>query len=255
MLRLLYISQIADPALHDLSVYVGQSDGDDDVGWFQARLAEVRCDKLVDLTSARVCIGDALPPAAAVDAAVIGGSYHMVGEQRGWQRRIHAFLDAASQSRIPVLGICGGHQLMSAHLGADVGPLDAPPCAGTMLVPRSEPGRAHWLFEDIDESVPFHFCNDEHVRSVPAGARVLACDAQCPALALDYGDDWVSTQFHPEMSTEGFVRYWADIDPARAASYRESPRAALVIRNFVHRALARRAQNTRVAAERLAERA
>ena len=77
MITLLYISQLAEPDLHDLSVYAGQADGEDDVAWFRTRLSELGLNDAIALTPVRVCLGDALPDPSDFDAVVIGGSYHM----------------------------------------------------------------------------------------------------------------------------------------------------------------------------------
>ena len=88
MITLLYVCQLAEPDAHDLSVHAGQSDGEDDVAWFRSRLREVGLGDEVAVTAVYVCTGDALPDPEGFDAIVIGGSFHMVGEQREWQRVI-----------------------------------------------------------------------------------------------------------------------------------------------------------------------
>jgi GMP synthase (glutamine-hydrolysing) len=237
MLKLLYICQFAEPWEHDLSIYRGQDDGDDDAGWFAARLRELGLDDVVDLSVARVCLGETIPDPCDFDAAVIGGSYHMVGEGRAWQHRVLGWLGSARGAGLPVLGICGGHQLMALHYGAQVGPLTEGTCSGTLSVERTRHGHRHWLFRGVAETVGFHFGNSEHVAPPPAGAKVLARSPTSPALALDYGDRWVSVQFHPEMTAPTFVRYWRTVEPHRVADYRASPEAALLLRNFVDQAV------------------
>lgn len=100
-------------------------------------------------------------------------------------------------------------------------------------------GRDHWLFRDVALSAGFHFGNTEHVASPPAGARVLARRPTSPALALDYGGDWVSVQFHPEMTVEAFARSWGSEAAQRMRFYEESPTAPRLLRNFVQRVAAR----------------
>ena len=232
MITLLYISQLAEPELHDLSVYVGQADGEDDVAWFRTRLRELELDDQVALTAVRVCLGEPLPDPSGFDAVVIGGSYHMVSEEREWQQRMLGWFDHARASGRPMFGICGGHQLMAAYHGAAVVPMTEGPWSGTRAVEPTENGRDHWLFQNVGEAVGYHFGNTEHVIPPPANAEVLARTPTSPALALDYGDDWVSVQFHPEMSVDTFACYWETIDPTRVASYTPSPTARLLIRNF-----------------------
>ena len=103
MLKVLYICQLAEPQLHDLSIYAGQADGEDDVEWFCTRVHELGLGDAVDVTAVRVCLGEAIPEAQGFDATIIGGSYHMVGERREWQQRVLRWLAGARAVRRPVL--------------------------------------------------------------------------------------------------------------------------------------------------------
>lgn len=235
-MKVLYVCQLGEPDVHDLDVYRGLAEGADDAEWFIARLRELGVAEGVSVTTARVCLGEGIPPPEGFDAAVIGGSYHMVSENRPWQVEILSWLESARARGLPTFGICGGHQLMAASRGADVTPIPGGTWGESMAVPRTNSGIGHWLFEGVDEDCPFHFGNTEHVCLPPEGVTVLASLPESPALALDYGGTWVSVQFHPEMSVEAFVRSWVHCAPERAGRYRESPQASRLLVNFLRHA-------------------
>ena len=94
---------------------------------------------------------------------------------------------------------------MVLWFGARVEALPDAPCAGSYTVRHTDAGRHHWLFENVDEDTCFQFGNYEHVASVPAGATALAVRDDSPAQVLDYGGEWVSVQFHPEMSASADI--------------------------------------------------
>jgi len=232
-LQVLYVSELAEPAEVDLSVYEGLADGEDDIAWFTARLTELGIATAVEIHGVQVCLGQAIPPIEMFDAAVIGGSYHMVSDDRPWQRRLLRWMDSALRGGRPCLGICGGHQLMAAFFGAKVRPVPDGVWCETRAVNRTDVGHCHWLFRNLDPAVEFHFANYEHVVEVPDQAAALATRPSSPAVALDYGGNWVSAQFHPEMSSEAMARSWLPDYPDRARRYRPSPNASRILYNFL----------------------
>jgi GMP synthase-like glutamine amidotransferase len=134
------------------------------------------------------------------------------------------------------MGICGGHQLMSAHFGAMVGPVTGEVWCETKTVERTPAGQDHWLFEAVPPQTPFQFGNYEHVATVPAQAHSLAIRGSSPAVALDYGGGWVSVQFHPEMTAHAMAVSWEKSHPERVERYFESHLAARLLLNFLHKA-------------------
>lgn len=235
-MRVLYIGQLAEPDLHDLSIYEGLADGPTDADWFVTRLNELGIREHIELDSVDVCLGDEVPDAADYEAVIIGGSYHMVGERRPWQERLLEWIDRAWDSGVPCLGICGGHQLMGIYFGATVEPVADGPWCETGPVDWTPAGTAHWLMADVYPDTGFHFGNTEAVSCVPEGASVLATRYDSPAVALDFGKDWIGIQFHPEMSAAGMMASWRESHPERMKRYQPSPVAARLLLNFLRRA-------------------
>ena len=250
--RLLYISQLAEPGHYATEVCKLQTcpEGCSDIGWFVNRLVEGdllatpidpatsaahkgvgRCWKV---SSVDVASGESLPPALSSDfgfhAVVVGGTFHSVHEHRPWQQQLRIWLEKLWQREpsIPLLGICGGHQLLAHMRGGAVEKRAAGHNFGTLPVHLTTAGERHPLFEPSVVDWRFHFANGEHVTRV-ANAQILATTSDSFAVALDYGKGWCSVQFHPEADA-GTFRPLFD-EPERFCSPGEVP--LMLIRNFL----------------------
>ncbi|MBT7746037.1 MAG: hypothetical protein HN725_12160, partial [Alphaproteobacteria bacterium] len=95
-------------------------------------------------------------------------------------------------------------------------------------------GKTHSLFEGYSDEPVFHFGNYEHVVETPAGSTVLAAGTNSPALAIDHGGNWLSIQFHPEISQDYMARVWLNSGtPEFSANYYPLPDAPRVLVNYV----------------------
>ncbi len=231
--RVYFISQMAEPGRIDPAVYADAPGGEDEVHWFSLMLDRVGVLDRIDFRGCHVTRGDSLPEFDDVDGVFLGGSYHMVDEDLPWQRNLQAWLTAYRETAKPLMGICGGHQQMATILGANVGPLGGDPMAASLPVDVTDDGRDHFLFDGLNGQPYFHFGNFEHVKAAPEGARVLAVRPEMPAMALDYGGNWVSVQFHPEADHEIFACSWRGSHPEYMKNYKPLPEAPLMLVNFL----------------------
>jgi GMP synthase-like glutamine amidotransferase len=123
------------------------------------------------------------------DASVVGGG------SAPWIPGEIAWVRAAAEAGVPVLGICFGAQILAAALGGDVHRMPAPqvgwvpaPSIDTRILPSGP-----WLAWHEDAVTP------------PPGARVLAQDDVC-VQAFAAGAH-LGVQFHPEV-TPAIVEGW-----------------------------------------------
>ena len=206
------------------------------------------------ITTVCVSRGEKLPNFTSsrhFDAVVVGGSFHSVEDNKPWQLELGGWLRQYRNTGRPLLGICGGHQLMAFLLGGTIGrrgdsksgPIVHP--HSSVCVSLSNEGAVHPLFAGFSLghaaklSPVFHFGNNEHVVELPQPKEgcytVLASTRDSPAVAVDYGGGWLGVQFHPEASHLTFQSIVATCgEPELAAGYHEGVKwqAARLLENF-----------------------
>ncbi|MEZ4215434.1 MAG: glutamine amidotransferase [Myxococcota bacterium] len=147
--------------------------------------------------------GDALPAPRDVTGIVVTGSSAMVSEREPWSERAAAWLARAVAARVPVLGICYGHQLLAHALGGRVGPNPHGREIGTVDVDLLPDAAGDALLGDAPARERFHATHVEAVLALPRAARRLARTALDPHHAFRIDDArgavaW-GVQFHPEF--------------------------------------------------------
>jgi len=117
---------------------------------------------------------------------------------------------------LPILGFCGGHQLIAMAHGAPLGPMrrlregEDDPLEGyqpgwlkeweftPVRVLRPDP-----LFDGLGEEPVFFEAHYWEVKEVPPGFEVLAATDECRIQAIKHQEKLIyGTQFHPEEYTE-----------------------------------------------------
>ena len=152
----------------------------------------------------RLFEGEPIPTLGPYDVLFVLG-----GAQDTWQEDQFPYL-ADEKSAIrdwvlnkakPYLGVCLGHQLLATALGGDVGPA-ATPEVGVFDVSLTDSGKAHAFMRQLPPSQPALQWHHAEVKSVPAGAEVLARSPLAAVQALAVGNHALSTQFHCEFSPQ-----------------------------------------------------
>lgn len=166
-----------------------------------------------DLTVCRPYAGEALPDRSSYDALVVlGGSMGANDEaEHPWLSPLKQRIREAADDRVPVLGVCLGHQLAAVALGGAAG--------------RNPNGQQFGLF-DIGWTVEAHLdrllapvatprrgvqWNDDIVTELPPGAVVLARTATGEVQAARFAPTVWGVQVHPEVD-EPILRPWAEHD-------------------------------------------
>ena len=77
-------------------------------------------DASASFATVRLLDGDALPDPAGLDAILITGSPAGVYDDLDWIAPLERFVRAAYETRVSMVGVCFGHQLMAQALGGTV---------------------------------------------------------------------------------------------------------------------------------------
>ena len=226
-----FIEMMGVPGSYDASVYDSLEDKDNEGLWFQKNYAHIPG---VTILKTNVCKGEPLPTPDQIDGLVLAGSYNSVHDNTFWQKQVLDWLPIMQQSNIPILGICGSHQLLAHHYGADVEKLTEGPFAGTFPVTLTEEGSNSPIMKSINNGDCFHYANSEHVTTVPEGSVLLASSSRVPVAALDFGNHCYSTQFHPEATVQSLGTIWCNSKPELSRNYSHQEKGDQLVENFLN---------------------
>ena len=205
--------------------------------WFRRGLG---CEP-AQIVCVRVDAGETLPPPQTVAAAVITGSGAMVSDCLDWSERTAAWLRAAVDADLPLLGVCYGHQLLAHALGGRVDYNPRGREIGTVVV-DTLPGAAD---DPLLCAMPAQFsAHATHLQSVlqaPRNAVVLARSALDDCQAVRYATRAWGVQFHPEFGVAQMRAYLRERDATvnaeglDAAALRDAVRASAQARALLRR--------------------
>lgn len=138
--------------------------------------------------------GDSLPAPEEFDAYMIMGSEFSANDHFDWIRKLIAFIQALANARIPLLGICFGHQIIAKAMGGKVEHIAW--VVGCQHYYTA--GSAHVSGTNGFDTLCFH--QDQVTALPPSAARDMA-SRHCEISAIRY-TDWRcwTIQSHPEFS-------------------------------------------------------
>ncbi|HEY2409747.1 MAG TPA: glutamine amidotransferase [Polyangiaceae bacterium] len=180
-----------------------------------------------------------LPSLDRVSALIVTGSASSVTSREPWILHTEEYLAGAVRERVPVLGICFGHQLLGQALGGQVRQNPRGREIGTVLFERVTD-------DPLFGGEPAFAVNMTHVDTVlelPREARVLGRTELEPHAAVRFAERAWGVQFHPEIDGEIMKRYvearreLIDAEGLDGQAILEAvvdaPRGASVLRRFI----------------------
>ncbi|KAF3940256.1 hypothetical protein ABW19_dt0208255 [Dactylella cylindrospora] len=139
---------------------------------------------------------ETLPALDSVDGVLISGSRYNAWGDEPWIVRLVEFTKECVANKVPVIGICFGHQIVGRALGSEVGRNDAGWEVAPIVLSLNEKGR------DIfgKDTITLHLMNRDIVRSCPSGMEILAYTPKTSVHSLYKPGEVFTVQGHPEFS-------------------------------------------------------
>ncbi len=101
------------------------------------------------------------------------------------------------ESRLPVLGICYGMQVLAHQLGGIVAPGEKQEYGHAVLHQNDED---NLIFADLPPSVPVWMSHGDQIVQMPPGFRALAYTDNSPIAVMGNDRGIIGLQFHPEVA-------------------------------------------------------
>ena len=118
---------------------------------------------------------------------LISGSRHGAYEDHDWIPPLEKLIREIVAARVPLVGICFGHQIIAKALGGTVEKF-----TGGWAVGRHS-------YDWDGEEIVLNAWHQAQVTKLPGGARVLSSSPFCSYAAVGYGDSVLTVQAHPEF--------------------------------------------------------
>jgi GMP synthase (glutamine-hydrolysing) len=144
-----------------------------------------------------------------VSGVIVFGSGVSVNDPLDWQDYLTTFLTKIIEAKVPLLGICYGHQLLAKMYGAEIGNVkeDGEKVSGYREVAIR--GGRIWA----DQKGLLVVSHRESVKSLPLGFHVLGSTTVDPFDVLEHEEKPIwSLQSHPEATEEFLINQ--NISPA-----------------------------------------
>ena len=133
------------------------------------------------------------------DVYFITGSAFSVYEKLSWIRSLEVLIRQLHHARIPLVGICFGHQIIARALGGVVEKSDAGWGLGIKSVTFDQP--TDWMIPP-QHSMRLSHIHQDQVVTLPAEATRFCGDDFCPYGGFTIGNHIITIQGHPEFTVD-----------------------------------------------------
>ena len=140
--------------------------------------------------------GDLPEVPSSCDGYIISGSASSVYDDEAWIRDLEEFVRRATDSEVPIFGICFGHQILAEALGGSVERADNGWGIGVHRMKTEE--HRPWMQPD-SETLSLVMSHQDQVVRLPQDAVVLGSSDHCENFLVEFTQRSVGIQGHPEF--------------------------------------------------------
>ncbi|MCP4471935.1 MAG: type 1 glutamine amidotransferase [Gammaproteobacteria bacterium] len=130
------------------------------------------------------------------DGWLISGSRYGVYDRLEWMFPLQDFIRELAQARLPLIGVCFGHQIIAEALGGKVVKSDRGWGVGVQRYRIDK--RQSWM-RDQPPSIGLYAYHQDQIVTCPESATVFSSSEFCRFAGLSYGESIISVQAHPEF--------------------------------------------------------
>ncbi|WP_308318827.1 glutamine amidotransferase [Marinobacter sp. F4206] len=178
------------------------------------------------LTVVNVERGDSPGAPEDWDGIVITGSPAMVSDRAEWSEATAHWLARAVDKKVPVFGVCYGHQLLAHALGGDIGYHPEGRETGTWSIELLPDAQSDPLFADLPDTFKAQLTHKQSVLGLPPGAVLLGRSRFEPHQAFRVGECAWGVQFHPEF-TDAIMKAYLNVQAPELTTENLDPEALL----------------------------
>lgn len=189
------------------------------------------------------------PASKEYQGIIIGGSLEgpVSGREKVWMKKTYEFIREIIRQKIPLLGVCGGHQFIARALGEKVIYNPKGMELGTLPITLTKEGMKDPLFRGIPKKFYAQIIHKCIVKKVNPKWKLLAFSKLCKIQAAVINKRTRIIQFHPE-SSDIHMRIIAKLEKERyireglttekefkefLSSIAKTPQAAKILKNFL----------------------
>lgn len=136
------------------------------------------------------------------DGIVISGSAASVYDDEEWITQLSDLILEWDRQKLPILGVCFGHQLIAQTFGGRVEKNKRGWEVGSCDLNLTETGKSDPLFHSVSPSFKVMQSHQDIVTQLPPDAECLGSSDICEFQSFKIGDRIRTVQFHPEYTVD-----------------------------------------------------
>ena len=134
-----------------------------------------------------------------VDGYITTGARAGVYDELDWYKSLVEVIRAIDSAKIPLVGICFGHQAIADALGGQVEMSDKG--WGVGVCQYQTTASPAWMSPECPQfAVPV--CHQDQVTALPAGSQLLASSDHCENFVVQFTPTSLGFQGHPEFNVD-----------------------------------------------------